>query len=303
MAWKSRFQSCLLLFWLAIAWSEEPSSSHLRQGFDPSVEEEFPPSNTHGIVNGQVADAGDYPWYAKFDGGTTLCGGTVIGGGQFVLTAAHCVDDGAPPRVRVGTPFFSQGGTVLSVTKRWIHPNYVRPGNGDDIALLKLATNCVCLPPSAELNTDQTFPVNSGQPLWVIGFGRTSNGGDASGVLQQLEVQSVSNAECQARGGNFNSPAIVCADVGGGGPCQGDSGSPLMDGNKVQVGIVSFGKVGCASSFPDYYTRVSNYQDWIDTTINNELNIFGPDTEPMLQFLRNNGALWLQSSWSYLFGP
>ena len=36
-----------------------------------------------------------------------------------------------------------------------------------------------------------------------------------------------------------------------------------MDGNGVVVGLVSFGWGGCASDYPDVYTKVSTYSDWI----------------------------------------
>lgn len=50
---------------------------------------------------------------------------------------------------------------------------------------------------------------------------------------------------------------------------QGDSGGPLVcknaAGNKVQVGIVSFGlSFGCELGFPGVFTRVTEYLDWIE---------------------------------------
>ena len=61
------------------------------------------------------------------------------------------------------------------------------------------------------------------------------------------------------------------------GACNGDSGGPLFHVDKdgeigdqpTQVGIVSFGSdYGCASpGYPDVYTRISYYSDWIKDTV------------------------------------
>jgi len=51
--------------------------------------------------------------------------------------------------------------------------------------------------------------------------------------------------------------------------CLGDSGGPLMvkddEGNFVLAGVVSFGQRKCYTwkDFPDVYTKVSNYEQWI----------------------------------------
>jgi len=53
------------------------------------------------------------------------------------------------------------------------------------------------------------------------------------------------------------------------GTCFGDSGGPLVveskTGTRQVVGIVSFGIGGCAllPFWPDVYTRVSEYLDWL----------------------------------------
>ena len=47
---------------------------------------------------------------------------------------------------------------------------------------------------------------------------------------------------------------------------QGDSGGPLnfvKDKKHFQIGIVSFGSHECERGYPDVYTRVSWYADWI----------------------------------------
>lgn len=46
---------------------------------------------------------------------------------------------------------------------------------------------------------------------------------------------------------------------------QGDSGGPL-NYNGVTIGITSFGaSAGCEAGYPDAFTRVSAYLDWIQT--------------------------------------
>ena len=82
--------------------------------------------------------------------------------------------------------------------------------------------------------------------------------------------------------GNALTENMICAGVASGerSSCNGDSGGPLMmrtaDGGWIQVGIVSWGKMplGAQSScgLPSLYgvyTRVSNYFDWIGSTIRN----------------------------------
>ena len=56
---------------------------------------------------------------------------------------------------------------------------------------------------------------------------------------------------------------------------QGYSGGPLVcpsSGEIVQVGIVSFGDInGCAlKGFPEVYTRVERYMDFINKTITSD---------------------------------
>lgn len=51
--------------------------------------------------------------------------------------------------------------------------------------------------------------------------------------------------------------------------CHGDSGGPLqykLNDTYYIAGIVSFG-VSCGSTFPDVYTRVSSYIDWIEEIV------------------------------------
>lgn len=48
---------------------------------------------------------------------------------------------------------------------------------------------------------------------------------------------------------------------------QGDSGGPLVKDDRV-IGIVSFGTVDCPSIFPEVFTMVGPYKNWIHQVIN-----------------------------------
>ena len=90
-------------------------------------------------------------------------------------------------------------------------------------------------------------------------------------VLQKVEVNAVSHGQCNSQRmyrGFINKDNMICAGVTNGGKdaCFGDSGGPLIeivDGEPLQIGIVSFGS-GCARpDKPGVYSRVSHAYDWI----------------------------------------
>ncbi|KAL6476707.1 hypothetical protein MHYP_G00152060 [Metynnis hypsauchen] len=128
-----------------------------------------------------------------------------------------------------------------SVSQLIIHPNYSSSTNDNDIALLRLNSSVnftnyitpVCLAAAGS-----TF--FNGTLTWVTGWGNTATGG------------------CSL----YTHGYLI-------GLAQGDSGSPLVSkqGVWIQAGIASFG-VGCAqANYPGVYTRVSQYQAWVDQQI------------------------------------
>jgi len=295
--------TCLILVLAASTQNGEESSYRIfgrRLRVSPRREQEIIDSilGPQGLVSGSVAKATDFPWYAKFEG-NVLCGGTVVGNGQFILTAAHCVDGYTPPQVRVGSSLWNAGGTLYQVTRKWKHPNFNRGALENDVALLKILTTCLPTPVSAKLNNDPTFPSTTGTPLTVIGFGRTRDGGDTSNFLQRLDVDYIAESECLSG----DPLAKLCADKDGAGSCQGDSGSPIISSDtKAVVGVVSYGIDGCASSHPDYYARVSTYVDWIESTMAAEMALPQPGSSASLfsSFQRSSNQ-WLTTKWYSLF--
>lgn len=98
----------------------------------------------------------------------------------------------------------------------------------------------------------------------LAGWGDLGNGTIPNNLQVLRELRTLSDEECEQRlWPNAIGPHLVCA-VGsaGDGACNGDSGGPLVDKNNTLVGLVS-GGVPCARGFPDIYTRVYSFLDWI----------------------------------------
>ncbi|KAI5629548.1 coagulation factor VII precursor, partial [Silurus asotus] len=231
------------------------------------------------IVKGQVCPKGQCPWQALLKlRGVVKCGGVILNY-AWILTAAHCVWQANPLELQVTVgehilTVFEGTEQHRRVSKIIIHPLYNSTSYDVDIALLHLRRNIslgpfvipICLPPA-----QGTFVRTLGavRTSVVSGWGRLSQHGAQSNLLQRLEVPRVSLEKCKAHSGLSLTNNMLCAGFkeGGRDACRGDSGGPLVtcyNNTWFLTGIVSWGK-GCArADMYGIYTRVSVFVETTD---------------------------------------
>ncbi|KAK1797991.1 hypothetical protein P4O66_000747 [Electrophorus voltai] len=162
-----------------------------------------------------------------------------------------------------------------SVTSVTINPNYDANTLNNDLAVLQLSSTVTFTPyitPICLAASGCTF--FNGTLSWVTGWGNIASGVSlpSPGYLQEVQVPIIGNRQCFCLYGGGITGNMICAGAltGGKDSCQGDSGGPIIfkQGSIwIQAGIVSFG-TGCAqANYPGVYTRVSQYQNWINQVI------------------------------------
>lgn len=237
------------------------------------------------IVGGTPAEEGEFPWavaflYWKASEGrwAQYCGGSLIAP-QWVLTAAHCPVSSNHRALLGRLELAGTGGEVLQIVDVIPHESYDPDTNDSDISLVKLEAHSVNTPVPLLAREEATA---AGEQTTVIGWGHTEEGGSASNELRKVDVAFVDLDQCKNSYENCEplcgSPFTVtenmlCAGEDGKDSCQGDSGGGLLvydldekteEYSYSLAGVVSFG-LGCARpEFPGVYTKVSNYQDWIE---------------------------------------
>ncbi|XP_070767920.1 ovochymase-like, partial [Enoplosus armatus] len=245
------------------------------------------------IIGGSEAPNNTIPWQVLLSIDGQRGGGMVIAD-RWVMTAAHVLTHSGNPvshetvRVYMGlTDVKTLMESPVYAASVHIHPEYNNPNSLDynnDIALIKLQDTItfkssimpICLP--AEGATYVT-----GMMGLVSGFGITEK--DRRRILTNtlkyvqlplVEQQTCSNSITLLKRKRAYVPSLTnnmfCAGVpeGGKDSCQGDSGSPFTlneDGRFWAAGIVSWG-VDCGKQGTyGVYTRVTNYMDWINKTM------------------------------------
>ncbi len=234
------------------------------------------------IVGGTGTTLGQYPFMtALIEKGATPANGQFCGAAlvapQWVLTAGHCMEGTPASSVEVwigGRDLRNASeGVRVGVTQAIMHPNFGENAQGAlvyDFCLLKLAravTERAYLP-----LVEAASQVAAGVTARGVGWGATSEGGNTSSVLLQVDLPIVSLAIAGQTSPGLGATHIAAGRVSGGiDTCQGDSGGPLLVRNAAGAwlhgGTVSYGN-GCAR--PGEYGIYGNtiaVKPWIQSYI------------------------------------
>lgn len=243
---------------------------------------------SQAIVNGTPVDASDAisrSTVAIYAGTWTAggkvrnyCSGTLIGR-RLVLTAAHCVVEGAEAqnvsqdvwmrasRVAFGLTTVQDPASAavkfVSISSYATHEEYVSGMVGraqevpmPDVALLRLSEDAPSGYVPVAMETSKSV-LRQGLELTLAGYGVTN--GTFSTPTKELRKVNV----------NVDKPELTSAQftyraVGGRTACGGDSGGPAyvsVNGRIKVIGITSWGDSSCRTI--GAYTSVPAFADWI----------------------------------------
>ncbi|XP_011870553.1 PREDICTED: serine protease snake-like [Vollenhovia emeryi] len=216
------------------------------------------------------------------------CGGTLISS-QYVLTAAHCVNnvqEQVPIEVRVGSEDLRsvEDAQRIRISNVISHPQYKRSVNYNDVAILKLTkpvkTASNVRPICIQTKSLDSMNEQSNATFIVIGWGATDF--DEEGSTKLMKTPSLSLVDRESCGKSFNGFSklpqglddnMLCvldtnvsrrADA-----CHGDSGGPLLmlaGPSQSIVGVTAFGQ-NCGGPIPGVYTAVYSYLEWIEKQV------------------------------------
>ncbi|KAL7305965.1 hypothetical protein TKK_0001436 [Trichogramma kaykai] len=218
------------------------------------------------IVDGKEAPEGAFPYMVSLRKDLKhRCGGSIIAD-RWILTAAHCIKDLKDDEILVvaGSNQLDSGGQAYQSVKLIAHPKFsMQLGVKNDVGLILVNETIKLSDKVKPIGLPDSDIDENNYPAVISGWGRLKANGEVPNNLQYMTTCLLSTSSCWWKIPFLGKGNICTFTKRGQGNCNGDSGSPLVS-DDVQVGIVSFVIMTCAMGFPDVYTRVWTYRDWIE---------------------------------------
>ncbi|XP_050362502.1 trypsin-like [Nymphalis io] len=226
------------------------------------------PELSEQIIGGRPSSVTRHPYQVSMVmNGNSFCGGFIISR-DYVLTAAHCVQNTAPEaiRLRVGSTRRDSGGRIVRVSAVTVHPQYGQPQFDHDIAALRLSQPLVFGPAIQPIRLPRPRQAVPLVRLTVTGWGLTAPGGRRiPRTMMEANVPVVPHWLCRLSYGDSLTRNMFCGGhflIGGVSSCQGDSGGPAVF-RGTAFGIVSFAR-GCALPLsPTVFSNIAALRDWV----------------------------------------
>ncbi|KAM3940304.1 chymase-like [Leptodactylus fuscus] len=227
-------------------------------------------AETEDIIGGDVVQPHSLPYVVYVKSQYKRCGGILLGS-DYVLTAAHCREEGKMTVLLSAHNVMTRKYFTLEVEvcNKIPHPSY-NDSDYNDIMLLKLKKTAV-------LNryispwpiTQIKSSVIPGVVCTVAGWGAFQRYNDKpSLLLRKVDLKVVSTETCSKAYPKIDVNNFICAgeekeDKRTG---EGDSGGPLFCGAYLS-GIVQGGRPNRKP--PSLFTKVSTYGSWINHIMKN----------------------------------
>uniref|UniRef100_A0A672YWN5 trypsin n=1 Tax=Sphaeramia orbicularis TaxID=375764 RepID=A0A672YWN5_9TELE len=231
--------------------------------------------HTEAIYGGREAVPHSRPYMVMMvNGKTHHCGGFLLNE-EFVMTAAHC--DARHPNVLLGLHNFKKKENIqtISAVKLFPYKDYDPAEFRNDLMLIKLSSKATF---SSNVRPITLADHNDPAPESCIvpGWGRHDQTRHMSVVLREVNLTLISSESCEEHNSYCSEgekrPAEVSVFIEHNGQITygvfvGDSGGPLVCENGKAYGVVSSYKTTTNGQKMSYFTKISDYREWIDCTM------------------------------------